>query len=136
MLVAVGINRAGHREVLEVMEGTKEDKESWAAFLRYLKERGLRGVLLLVADKCLGLVESLAEFYPDARWQRCAVHFYRNAFTVVAKGRVREVAAMLKAIHAQEDEAAAQADKLDILRLSKATALVRQSSGESSASLK
>ena len=66
------------REVLRVMEGAKEDKDSWAAFLRHLKGRGLAGVRLFVSDKCLGLVESLAEFYPQACWQRCAVHFYRN----------------------------------------------------------
>jgi transposase-like protein len=75
VLVAVGVNREGFREVLGVMEGAKEDKERWTALRRYLKGRGLKGVLLFVSDKCLGLVESLAEFYPDAAWQRCAVHF-------------------------------------------------------------
>jgi len=132
VLVAVGVAADGFRQVLGVMEGAKEDKDSWVAFLRYLKGRGLAGVRLFVSDKCLGLVESLAEFYPAALWQRCCVHFYRNVFTAVPKGKVKEVAAMLKAIHAQEDEAAAQAkakqvaEKLDALRLSKAAALVRQ----------
>jgi transposase-like protein len=74
VLVAVGVNADGFREVLGVMEGAKEDKESWQGFLRYLKGRGLKGVLLFISDKCLGLVESLAEFYPSALWQRCAVH--------------------------------------------------------------
>src|SRR5437764_8933365 len=55
VLVAVGVNREGHREVLGVREGAKEDKDSWLAFLRYLKGRGLHGVLLFVSDKCLGL---------------------------------------------------------------------------------
>lgn len=67
-------------------------------FLRSLKARGLVGVRLFVSDKCLGLVESLAEFYPTASWQRCAVHFYRNVWTAVPTSKVREVAAMLKAI--------------------------------------
>jgi putative transposase len=131
VLVAVGVNRDGHREVLGVLEGAKEDKDSWLAFLRHLKSRGLRGVRLVVSDKCLGLVEALGECYPEALWQRCAVHFYRNVFTVVPKGKAKEVAAMLKAIHAQEDAAAAQAkaeqvaEKLDALRLGKAAALVR-----------
>ncbi len=66
VLVAVGVNAQGYREVLGVMEGAKEDKDSWSAFLRYLKGRGLKGVCLFVSDKCLGLVESLAEFYPEA----------------------------------------------------------------------
>ena len=103
VLVAIGVNQEGDREVLGVVEGAKEDSESWTAFLRQLKERGLRGVKLFVSDRCLGLVENLAEFYPEASWQRCVVHFYRNAWTMVPKGKVREAAAMLKAIHAQED---------------------------------
>src|SRR5580692_9725652 len=58
ILVAIGVDQEGFRQVLGVMEGMKEDKESWTAFLRYLKERGLRGVRLFISDKCLGLVES------------------------------------------------------------------------------
>jgi transposase-like protein len=130
VLVAVGVNQDGFREVLGVMEGAKEDKESWKGFLRYLKGRGLKGAQLFVSDACLGLVESLAEFYPEADWQRCAVHFYRNVFATVPRSKVGEVAAMLKAIHAQEDKAAAQGkarqvvDKLEGMRLGKAAKLV------------
>lgn len=131
VLVAVGVREDGYREILGVMEGAKEDTESWRGFLRHLKQRGLRGPQLFISDKCLGLVESLAEFYPQAAWQRCAVHFYRNVFTVVPKGKVKEVAAMLKAIHAQEDRVAARekaqavASKLEGMRLGKAAELVR-----------
>jgi putative transposase len=106
------------------------------AFLRYLKERGLQGVKLIISDKCVGLVESVAEFYPEAAWQRCVVHFYRNVFTAVPKGRAKEVAAMLKAIHAQEDRASAETkaqavvEKLEAMRLGKAAALVRGGIGE------
>src|SRR5215469_7285306 len=96
VLVAVGVSHEGYREVLGVMEGAKEDKDSWVAFLRSLKGRGLAGVRLVVSDKCLGLVESLAEFYPEASWQRCVVHFYRNVWTGVPTGKVKEAAAMLK----------------------------------------
>ena len=46
--------------------------------MRHMKERGLTGVRLFISDKCLGLVSSLVEFYSDALWQRCAVHFYRD----------------------------------------------------------
>ena len=95
-------------EILAVSEGTKEDKASWTQFLRELKQRGLTGVQLFVSDKCLGLVENFAEFYPEAKWQRCVVHFYRNVWTAVPTGKVKEVAAMLKAIHAQEDAKAAK----------------------------
>jgi transposase-like protein len=65
-------------------------------------------VQLFISDKCLGLVESLAEFYPEARHQRCAVHFYRNVWSLVPAGKAREVAAMLKAIHASEDRKSAR----------------------------
>lgn len=131
VLVAIGVNRDGYREILGVMEGSKEDKASWLTFLRHLKERGLTGVRLVISDKCLGLVEALGECFPEAAWQRCVVHFYRNVFAVVPKGQAKEVAAMLKAIHAQEDRAAAQAkaalvvEKLQALRLGKAAAVVR-----------
>ncbi len=107
ILVAMAVNERGEREVIGAAEGMKEDKSSWLAFLRHLKERGLKGTQLFVGDKCLGLIESLAEVYPQACYQRCMVHFYRNIFSVVPRGKVKEVAAMLKAIHAQEDKPAA-----------------------------
>ena len=136
VLVAVGVLSDGHREILGVAEGTKEDKESWRSFLRHLKERGLRGVRLMVSDKCLGLVEALGEFFPEAQWQRCVVHWYRNVFTVVPKGKVKAVAAMLKAIHAQEDRQAALrkaedvAKKLEAMKLGKAAQIVREGVAE------
>jgi transposase-like protein len=132
VLIAIGVDQEGYREVLGVAEGLKEDAESWRNFLRHLKERGLTGVKLFVTDKCLGLIEALAEFYPEAAWQRCVVHFYRNVFTAVPKGRVREIAAMLKAIHAQEDQAAAVEKaravvaKLREMKLAKAAAIVEE----------
>lgn len=132
VLVAVGVDADGYREMLGVCEGAKEDLESWRTFLRHLKERGLKGVRLVVSDKCLGLVQAVAEFYPEAAWQRCVVHFYRNVFTAVPKGKVKEVAAMLKAIHAQEDRGAAMEKakavqaKLAAMRLSRATQIIAE----------
>ena len=108
VLIAIGVNQDGFREVLAVSEGTKEDKASWQAFLRQLKSRGLKGVRLMVGDRCLGLVESIAEFYPEAAYQRCVVHFYRNVWSFVPATKVRTVAQMLKAIHACEDRPAAE----------------------------
>jgi len=130
VLVAIGVAQSGYREILGVSEGAKEDGPSWTAFLRELKQRGLKGVQLFVSDKCLGLVENLAEFYPEASWQRCVVHFYRNVWTAVPSGRVKEVAAMLKAIHAQEDAQAAKqkarhvVEKLRAMKLAKAAEIV------------
>jgi transposase-like protein len=131
VLVAIGVTADGHREILGVCEGGKEDAEGWRSFLRHLKARGLRGVRLVISDKCLGLVEAVGECFPEAAWQRCVVHFYRNVFTAVPSGRVKEVAAMLKAIHAQEDREAAQAKaatvvaKLAGMRLTKAAEVLR-----------
>ena len=136
ILVCIGVDEDGFREVLGVVEGAKEDKESWLSFLRHLKSRGLKEVELAVSDKCLGLVEALGEVYPEARWQRCVVHFYRNVFTVVPRGKIKAVAAMLKAIHAQEDRQAAEekiqavAAKLEQMKLSKAAQMVREGAYE------
>jgi len=130
VLVAFGVNDKGFREILGVCEGAKEDKQSWISFLRHLKDRGLRGTRLFISDKCLGLVEALGDCYPDARWQRCVVHFYRNVFTVVPKGKVKQVASMLKAIHAQEDgkeakkKAKSVISKLRAMKLKKAAQMV------------
>ena len=108
VLVAIGVNSDGYREILGVAEGSREDKESWNNFFRYLKERGLNGVKLVISDKASGLVEVLGDFFPEAKWQRCIVHWYRNAFSKCPRKHVRDVTAMLKAIHAQEDKKAAQ----------------------------
>jgi len=132
VLVAIGVNQEGFREILGVAEGAREDAESWRTFLRHLKERGLKGVRLFISDKCLGLVEALGEFYPEAAWQRCVAHFYRNWLSVTPKGRARAVAAMLKAIHAQEDresarqKAEAVVAKLEAMKLPKAAQVVRE----------
>lgn len=130
VLVALAVRADGQREILGVVEGAKEDTESWRSFLRHLKQRGLSGVRLVISDKCLGLVEAVGEVYPEAAWQRCMVHWYRNVFTVVPRGKMKDVAAMLKAIHAQEDRPAAERKaqevvaKLEGLRLSKAAGIV------------
>lgn len=108
VLVAIGVDEDGFREVLGACEGCKEDKASWLAFLKDLKARGLKGVRLIVSDRCLGLVEASGEVFPKADWQRCVVHWYRNVFSKVPNSRKSDVSAMLKAIHAQEDREAAR----------------------------
>ena len=130
LLVAIGVNGEGYREILGICEGAKEDKAGWSAFLKHLKGRGLHGVRLIFSDACMGLAESAPEFFPEAAWQRCIVHWYRNVFSHVPSTKVREVAAMLKAIHAGEDLVAARQqavrviEKLRGLRLTRAAELV------------
>jgi len=132
VLVAIGVNNDGFREIIGVAEGSKEDKESWKNFLMYLKSRGLERIDLVISDKSLGLIEVIPDFYPKAKWQRCMVHFYRNIFSLVPHGKVKEVATMLKAIHAQENIEEARrkrdmvAQKLVEMKLGKAAEAVRK----------
>ena len=133
LLVAIAVNSEGYREILGIVEGAKEDRAGWSGSLKHLKERGLKGVRLIISDACIGLAESAAEFFPDAAWQRCTVHFYRNVFSHVPRPKMREVAAMLKAVHAAEDVAAAREKarqvvaKLRDQRLTRAAELVERS---------
>jgi transposase-like protein len=93
-------------------------------------------VELVISDKCLGLVEALGEFYPEAAWQRCMVHWFRNVLTVVPTSKAREVVAMLKAIHAQEDRVAAEKKAADVvtklqgMKLAKAAKIVAEGVAE------
>ena len=108
ILVAIAVNQDGFREVIGAAEGMKEDKSSWANFFQWLRERGLNGVKFIVGDKCLGMLEAVGEVFPEAKYQRCTVHFYRNVVSVVPRSKVRLVAKMLRAIHAQESKKAAR----------------------------
>ena len=108
ILVAIAVNEDGFREVLGAAEGMKEDKASWVSFFQWLRGRGLDGVKLIVGDKCMGMLEAVGEVFPDAKYQRCTVHFYRNVFSVVPKSKAKIVAKMLKAIHAQESKKASR----------------------------
>lgn len=115
ILVAIGVDEDGYREIIGAAEGMKEDAESWKNFLVWMKERGLDGVRLIVGDKCLGMCNAVAEVFPEAKYQRCTVHFYRNVFSVTPRKHTREVSRMLKAIHAQENKEAARKKARDIV---------------------
>ena len=136
VLVAIGVSTSGFREILGVAEGSREDTESWRQFLRYLRGRGLEQIDLVVSDKSLGFLEALGEFYPDAKWQRCVVHFYRNVLHAVPRGKAKEVALMLKAVHAQEDKEAARRKSVEVInklraqRLEKAARIVESGCDE------
>jgi len=108
VLIAIGVNEDGYREIIGVREGRKEDAESWKNLLRNLQERGLEEVALIVSDKSKGLIESIPDFYPKADWQRCVFHFHQNILHEVPRGKRKEVAAMLKAIHAMESRQSSQ----------------------------
>jgi putative transposase len=70
-------------------------KSGWSAFLRHLVDRDLKGVHLIISDTCRGMMESVVEYLPEARWQRCLVHFYRNvSLATCPQLKVREVSHM------------------------------------------
>lgn len=97
----------------------KEDHDSWHEFFVWLKSRGLKGVQLIIGDKNLGMLNAIPEVFPDARYQRCTVHFYRNIFSITPRNKMKTVSMMLKAIHAQE-KAKQVAQKLREMKLSAA----------------
>ena len=87
VMVAIGVNEDGYREVIGCAEGFTESSECRRDFLSWLKSRGLRGVRMFAGDKAAGMVGSIAEVFPDAKYQRCTVHFYRNALAKAPKSK-------------------------------------------------
>ena len=114
VMVAIGVNDDGYREAIGAAEGFTESSECWREFLSWLRSRGLRGVRMFTGDKAAGMVGSIAEVFPEAAYQRCTVHFYRNVLARAPKTRRPRVAAMLKAIHAMESREAAEAKALEV----------------------
>src|SRR6266853_476043 len=108
VLIATGVKRTGEREVVGVDVGPAEDLEFWRAFLRQLVSRGLRGVRLVTSDSHLGLKQAVAEVLVGATWQRCRVHFMRNALATVPKVAQQMVAATLRTVFAQADAPSAK----------------------------
>lgn len=136
VLVAIGVDDTGHREVVGVAEGMKEDRASWEQFVRSLIERGLRGVRLVVGDRCAGLVATVGEMLPQARYQRCMVHFMRNVLSKVPPTHREWASAALKAIFAMESRASALAKaeevarEMESRRLKAAASCLREGIGE------
>ena len=114
VLVAIGVCEDGYREILGACEGASESKECWRDFLVSLKERGLEGVRLFTSDKHLGFLESASEVFPDAKWQRCTVHFFRNLMTKIPRNKLAAVMPLLKATYAQEDKEATLKKVVDV----------------------
>ena len=107
VIVAVGANSDGRREILGMDIGPSEAETFWIAFLRKLRRRGLRGVKLVVSDAHEGLKAAVAKLL-NASWQRCRVHFARNALAYAGKNGRRVVAAFIATAFAQNDAEAAK----------------------------
>jgi len=108
VIVAVGVNTDGRREVLGMDIGPSEAETFWTAFLRKLARRGLRGVKLVVSDAHEGLKAAVAKVL-TATWQRCRVHFMRNALAHAGRSGRRVVSAFIATAFAQDDAEAASA---------------------------
>jgi putative transposase len=107
VIIAVGVNSDGRREVLGMDIGPSEAEAFWTAFLRELRQRGLRGVKLVVSDAHEGLKTAVAKLL-HASWQRCRVHFARNALAYAGRNGRRVVAAFIATAFAQNDAEAAK----------------------------
>lgn len=136
VLVAIGIGMDGHREVLGVAEGMKEDSASWEQFVRSMIERGLKGVRLVVGDRYAGLVATVGSMLPEARYQRCMVRFMRDVLSKVPPGHRDWASAALKAVFAMEswESALAKAEtvsaEMEARRLKAAANCLREGLGE------
>lgn len=136
VMVAIGVNGDGDREIIGCAEGFTESKDSWKEFLLWLRGRGLAGVRMVTGDKSLGMLGALEEVFPQAKYQRCTVHFYRNVFGKVPRQKREKVAKMLKAIHAQESfeasmaKAEVVASDLEAMKLGAAAKVVREGCAE------
>jgi transposase-like protein len=103
LLIGVGVNEEGYREVLGVMIGDSESEESWGEFFSWLKGRGLHGVDLVVSDHHKGLVQAIYRHFQGATWQRCQTHFMRAIFDKTPKVLQKELHAKIRAIFEAPD---------------------------------
>jgi putative transposase len=114
VVVVTGVTINGEREVLGCAVGDTETEDFWSEFFRSLRTRGLRGVRLITSDHHEGLKTSIAKCFVGAGWQRCRVHFMRNALGKVPKADSEMVAAAIRTIFAQPnaEAVAAQFDRI------------------------
>jgi putative transposase len=101
VVIATGVSADGRREVLGCAVGDSETEAFWTEFLRSLRDRGLSGVQLVISDSHRGLTNAISAVLQGAAWQRCRVHFMRNALAKVNKGHAEMVAATIRTIFAQ-----------------------------------
>jgi transposase-like protein len=108
VVIAIGVNERGEREVLGLDVGPSEDGAFWLSFLRSLVARGLSGVRLVISDAHEGLKGAIAAVLHGASWQRCRVHFVRNALATVPKSAQQMVAATIRTVFVQPDAGSAR----------------------------
>ncbi|MFM8259351.1 MAG: IS256 family transposase [Vulcanococcus sp.] len=108
VVVAMGVNADGRRELLGLQVGDSENEGFWSQFIASLKERGLTGVKLVISDAHSGLINAIRRMLQGSCWQRCRVHFARNLLAKVPKGSQDMVAAALRSVFVQADTQAVE----------------------------
>ncbi|MFQ5349306.1 MAG: IS256 family transposase [Thermoanaerobaculia bacterium] len=135
VVVAVGVNDDGKREILGVDVVTSEDGAGWLAFLRSLISRGLKGVAGVTSDAHPGLKDAIAATLPGASWQRCRTHFMTNLLTRIPKAAQSAVATLVRSIFLQPDAEAVWAQQNQVAeqleeRFPKAAELLQEAAEE------
>jgi putative transposase len=131
VVMAVGVRATGEREVLGLDVGPSEVGAVWISFLRSMVARGLSGVRLVTSDSYEGLKGAIEAVLVGASWQRCRVHFVRNALSLVPKGAQQMVGATIRTVFAQPDAQSAREQWRRIaesfrVRIPKLTALIEE----------
>ena len=135
ILVAIGVSKDGHREAVGVAEGMREDSASWGRFFRGMIERGLKGVRLVVGDRCAGLVATVDSMLPKAGCRRCMARFLRDVLSKVPPSHREWASAALRAVFAMEsresalDKAGTVAAEMEARRLTAAANRLREGIG-------
>ncbi len=116
VVIAIGVRESGERDILAVDVGASEESAFWTAFLRSLVARGLKGVQLVISDAHQGLKEAIRTVLGGAVWQRCRAHFMRNVLAHVPKGDKSIVAAAIRTVFAQPNQAAARQQVAEVVQ--------------------
>lgn len=116
VLIAVGVNRDGYREVLGLMIGDSESEATWSAFFAWLKDRGITGVDLVVSDDHRGLVKAVHAHFQGASWQRCQTHFIKNILDACPKALQGELRGRLRLIFDAPDLETARQLKAEVVQ--------------------
>ncbi len=101
--IAIGINEKGNREIIGLQISGGESETTWSSFFEYLKQRGLKGVKMVISDAHTGLVKSIKKTFTNVSWQRCQVHFIRNILSEIPKKNTEEYRRDIKALFKLQD---------------------------------
>lgn len=114
--IAIGINEEGRREIIGFKISEKESEDTWSLFFEYLKQKGLKGIKMVISDAHKGLVKSIKESFINASWQRCQVHFLRNILSKIPKKDTKEFREDIKSLFRIQDIKIARTVKEELFK--------------------